>query len=744
MSHSASTMPAADPLARYRHLATDGAGRPIPLAGTRFSVRVLGGLALVTAERYFRNAEAASIEATLTFPVPLRAALVGLTARIDGRVLTGHARRSAAARERYEAGISEGRTAVLHEEVLRGVHMVSVGQVRPGGEVTVSGLFVVPLAAAPGGGAALRIPTTVGDIYGRSPLPDSDDLVHGPVLHEAELEVSCLDPGASARLQVGLLEGGRARVQLDAPIDILVSSAALGVALPGRAADGRRVELTVARAPTGDAALNATWLLDISGSMATPAYSRDGMGRGPTKYEVALCALADISNRLRAGDRVELWEFSSTARRIGEAAGPAGVRELTRHVSPVNGGTEIGGAIAACTRGRETADVLIVTDGQSYALDVHHAAHSGARFTVVLVGEDALAANVGHLAALTGGQVFISSGPDLPAMMEMAVASMRAQRIAPVRVDAGCLPEAAGTCTGGMSVEARWLRGAAEGPAGVMEEYARAIGAYAAWLAVPGMAEADAAALAETEGLVSHLTSLVLVDEAGQAQDAIPAQRKVALSTPGVMARMSVGAGAAACAARVGPVSAGSLNTLSRKRSALMRRDLPEPVPAAPAPLAEELSLDIPAFLRRQSNEPNSGFSRPSAPRVTPPQHESTTQQPTPAQPAHPKRTRRAEGQVDLSVARARISWGAEPERLRAGDLSGLPTDVIAVFLQAAEGESVKALAAALGVPAVVVVLALIARSQAAWDNAARRFANAVLGTADRQAVEACVQDVGL
>jgi hypothetical protein len=175
-----------------------------------------------------------------------------------------------------------------------------------------------------------------------------------------------------------------------------------------------------------------------------------------------------------------------------------------------------------------------------------------------------------------------------------------------------------------------------------------------------------------------------------------------------------------------------------------MRRDLPEPVPAAPAPLAEELSLDIPAFLRRQSNEPNSGFSRPSAPRVTPPQHESTTQQPTPAQPAHPKRTRRAEGQVDLSVARARISWGAEPERLRAGDLSGLPTDVIAVFLQAAEGESVKALAAALGVPAVVVVLALIARSQAAWDNAARRFANAVLGTADRQAVEACVQDVGL
>ncbi|MGG5823626.1 VIT domain-containing protein [Falsiroseomonas sp. HW251] len=731
-------MQSADPLGRYRHLATDGAGRPIPLAATRFSVRILGGLAFVTAERSFRNAEASSIEATMTFPVPLHAALIGLTADIEGRKLTGRARSRMAARDHYEAGIAKGRAAVLHEEVLRGVHMISVGQIRPGGEAAVAGLFVVPLAAASGGNASLRIPTTVSDIYGRSPLPDSDDLVHGPVLHEAELEVSCLDGGASATLLGGRLEGGRARVRLDAPIEILMTGAALGIPLVGMAADGRPVELTVGPAPIGDDELNATWLLDISGSMVSPALREDG-APGPSKYEVALCALADISNRISGADRIALWEFSDTSRRIGEATGPAGVRELIRHVSPLQGGTEIGGAIAACTRDRATSDVLIVTDGQTYALDVQVAARLGARFTVVLVGEDALAANVGHLAALTGGQVFISSGPDLPGVIEMAVASMRAPRRAAAYTESGRPTEAAAACAGGMLVEARWSPRVAEGLVAEPTDQARAVGAYAAWLALPSMAEADAAALAEAEGIVSHLTSLVLVDDAGEAQDAIPAQRKVLLTTPRVACAPI--ARAVDCAPvlpsqrvaspAVGPASAGSMNNLFRRASGLMRRELSESAPprsppaAARIAAAEEMGMDIPTFLRRQSNDRASAFRAPP-----------------PTAPA--RRSSSTPSIVDLSVARGRIGWGAEPERLRAGDLSGLPAGLVAALLRAAEVDSVKSVAGALGVPPVVIVLALVARIQSHWDTAARRFADAVLDRADRHAVTACSDELGL
>ncbi|MCG7363734.1 hypothetical protein MHZ93_20985 [Roseomonas sp. ACRSG] len=100
------TLAGQDPLGQFRHLAkVRGSEQPIPLTATRFSVRILGTLALVTAERCFRNVERQSIEATMTFPVPVQAALVGLSAQIGGRRLVAQTQRKAQARERYEAAM---------------------------------------------------------------------------------------------------------------------------------------------------------------------------------------------------------------------------------------------------------------------------------------------------------------------------------------------------------------------------------------------------------------------------------------------------------------------------------------------------------------------------------------------------------------------------------------------------------------------------------------------------------------
>jgi hypothetical protein len=41
--------------------------------------------------------------------------------------------------------LERGKTAVLHEEVLRGVHMLSVGHVAPGDEIEVQSSFAVAL-----------------------------------------------------------------------------------------------------------------------------------------------------------------------------------------------------------------------------------------------------------------------------------------------------------------------------------------------------------------------------------------------------------------------------------------------------------------------------------------------------------------------------------------------------------------------------------------------------------------------
>ena len=80
----------------------------------------------------------------------------------------------------------------------------------------------------------------------------------------------------------------------------------------------------------------------------------------------------------------------------------------------------------------------------------------------------------------------------------------------------------------GTEIEATWTDAVENSPA--REGFAAAVGSYAASLAVLGMKEEDAARLAEAEGIVGHLTSLVLVDEAADAVGDIPATRKVALA----------------------------------------------------------------------------------------------------------------------------------------------------------------------------------------------------------------------
>ena len=85
---SPTALPANDPLSQFIARSPLMAGRqPVPLVATSYDISIAGGLADVKARRTFRNAEAASIEATLTFPLPVHAVLYAHDARIGGRVL---------------------------------------------------------------------------------------------------------------------------------------------------------------------------------------------------------------------------------------------------------------------------------------------------------------------------------------------------------------------------------------------------------------------------------------------------------------------------------------------------------------------------------------------------------------------------------------------------------------------------------------------------------------------------------
>jgi hypothetical protein len=652
-----------------------GTPRPLPLVATRFDVLIDGGLAVVTTSRTFCNAESQSIEATITFPVPVNATLFALKARIGDRVLDARARRKDAAREDYEGALERGKTAVLHEEVLRGVHMLSVGHVAPGAEIEVRSNFAVALTNLNGRGT-LRIPLTVGDIYGRSGLPDSDDLVHGGTLLLADLKVECLD--GSAALIGGALEGGHAKIGLDAPIDLEVTGWTPHD-LIGRAADGRPVTLRIEPAAVGAAPLDVAILVDHSGSMQDVCA---GDGPGLTKHQAAVDALRRLARTVETSDMVDLWEFDNALTFVGSTrAGEkrqADLGTLVRALSGPRGGTEIGGSLDRVLTQSKARDVLLITDGKSHALDVQALAQRGRRISVVLVGEDSLEANVGYLAALTGGEIFVAAGADLVAALEGAVRSLKSPHQAPAPIDGA--PQRVDIRRGGMTISARWQpTGTTAGDTLTL----RAVAALAASLALPAMATESAARLAEAEGLVTHLTSLILIDEAATQEASIPATRKVALPTP--------------------------------RTAAMAVMAAPAGMPAAPARRAALLS-GLSLHERVESFDVEA-----------------------PVAASKPRRDRSKGG--DLADA---IGWDQAPDRLQAGDLTDLDPAVARAIRDLAARAEVIELAKKLALDPLVLVVGLLARMQADRNRSAARIARAIFGKRPRREVDEAAATAGI
>ena len=144
----------------FREGVVTDAEMPVPLIGEHMRIRVRNGVALVSREQIFRNAEKGSIEATLTFPVPVHATLHRLTAKIGERTLNAVAKRCDEAREDYEEAIDHGKTAVLHEEKVRGIHILSVAHIPPGAEIAVTHAWVAPLMPR---GNGRWLPARAGD-----------------------------------------------------------------------------------------------------------------------------------------------------------------------------------------------------------------------------------------------------------------------------------------------------------------------------------------------------------------------------------------------------------------------------------------------------------------------------------------------------------------------------------------------------------------------------------------------------
>jgi hypothetical protein len=210
---------------------------------------------------------------------------------------------------------------------------------------------------------------------------------------------------------------------------------------------------------------------------------------------------------------------------------------------------------------------------------------------------------------------------------------------------------------------------------------ARQIGATAAALAIPLMNEKAAAKLAAAEGIVTHLTSLVLIDEAGERCAGLPASRKVALSAPKT--------GVLYC---LGPIDWDAPD-LESSGSQPQRR------------MSAKRELGDNAML----------FPHPA-----------------------PKPSRALDQFVD------RIDWDADPEALRRGDLSGVPPEAVLAIHVAAKSPEIVAFAAALKLDPIVVVIGLLARAAGGSNRSAQRLARAILGATQEEAVATVMHEIGL
>jgi hypothetical protein len=486
---------------------------PVPLKAVSYDVEIVSGLAIVKQKRVFRNDEKQPIEATLTFPVGYDSVVSDVRATIDGRLMVGSAKAKQEARKTYEKALDDGKATVLHEELMRGLHMVSAGNIAAGAEITVEATYVSPLAVVAGNGR-LRIPLTIGAIYGTSPLIASDDIVADGAAIEADVSVRGADGIQINGNEVSTVS----KVKTSAVIDITVPALSL-FPIKAKMPSGSWVNVDFAIPSASERPVDAEILLDTSGSMREA-------GNRKTKWDAVVEGTCSALEKAMDEDGFRFWTFSNECVLRGSAKG----KDAAKSVASIpfdNRGTELAEAVHKVANSRSEANILLVTDGKSYTeIDFDIVRKSGARFTVVLIGQAAFGSRVAQLAAITGGQMFVvDPSDDVAGIVSAALISMRSAA-SPVKAEED--PEAAVKRTiGGLVVSIEY--GAVDVEGNRDEPQAAA---FAANLAVAALPSEAAGKLAETAGIVTHLTSIVMVDHEGGEVDGIAVTRKVSLAEP--------------------------------------------------------------------------------------------------------------------------------------------------------------------------------------------------------------------
>jgi hypothetical protein len=265
--------------------------------------------------------------------------VTSLECEVGGRRLKGQAQAKQKARQTYETAIDNGKTAVLHEELLRGLHMVSVANVGPDTEIVVTATYVAPIALFSGHGE-FRVPLTIGQIFGELPLQDADQVKLGG--RNDDVKVSIRTSSGTAYVNGELPKDGAVTVRLNDVISVRVEELVVE-SLGGKASDGRYVRLDFAESAGGDADLDIDVMIDTSGSMGEQPTLR--MDAPKAKFQIVASGLKRAFEKLRQDDTVGIWEFNDFNECHGRTSGAA-VQGLLSKVAVRHRGTNLAEAAA--------------------------------------------------------------------------------------------------------------------------------------------------------------------------------------------------------------------------------------------------------------------------------------------------------------------------------------------------------------------------------------------------------------
>ena len=364
-----------------RLVATDG--RELPLASVHLAAQAGGGIARTILTQRFENPFDEPLLVRYLLPLPSDGAVSGFAFTLGRERFEGEVAPRAAARERFERALVEGRTAALLDQERTSVFTQQVGNIPPRTAVTAEITVDQPLRWLEEGAWEWRFPTVVAPRYhgAEGRVPDAPRLsvpvASGELGVRATLALTIADAATgpvgspSHQLQsegrTHSLADGSARLDRDLvvrwPVALPTVSASVLAARPaGEAHVGDAFALiTVAPPNEGGVAVarDLTFLIDTSGSM------------GGRPLEQAKRILAAMVGTLGPEDRIEMIEFGSAPTRWKEE--PVFATDASKQAALAwlealrsSGGTEMRRAIVEALlplRAGSQRQVVLVTDG---------------------------------------------------------------------------------------------------------------------------------------------------------------------------------------------------------------------------------------------------------------------------------------------------------------------------------------------------------------------------------------------